>query len=300
MSDRLPSDALYDGPAISDGVSRRTVLAAGVAGVMAFGLRPLPSWAESSRPNILFAIADDWGFPHAGGYASPGARTPTFDRLADEGALFTRAYTAAPSCTASRNAILTGQAPHRLEAGANLWSYLPARFTVYPDLLEADGYRIGKMRKAFGPGSLKERTRDPAGPNFSSFGQFLQGQPDGTPFCFWFGASDPHRPYNPALGAASGIDPASVEVPPYLPDTLVVRDDIVNYLAEVQRFDREVGDALRLLEERGLADNTIVVVTGDHGWPWPRAKANLYEPGVHVHSSSGGRAGSCPAPWSTG
>jgi arylsulfatase A-like enzyme len=264
-------------------VRRRTMLISGIACALALGT---PAWGargEPDRPvNILFAIADDWGYPHAGTYGSQAARTPTFDRLAAEGALFTRAFCAAPSCTPSRNAILTGQAPHRLGAGANLWSELPATFDVYPDLLKQAGYRIGRIRKGYGPGVFPQWPHDPAGPGFPSFGEFLQQQPEGTPFCFWFGSADPHRPYDPELGEQSGIDPASVDVPPYLPDTPEVRADAVNYLAEVQRFDREVGDALQLLDERGLAENTVVVMTGDHGWPWPRAKTNTYDAGTRV------------------
>ena len=64
------------------------------------------------------------------------------------------------------------------------------------------------MRKGWGPGALLERTRNPAGPDFPSFDEFLGGQPAQTPFCFWFGAFDPHRPYDPRLGELSGIDPA--------------------------------------------------------------------------------------------
>ncbi|WP_413812583.1 sulfatase [Streptomyces sp. OE57] len=264
-------------------VRRRTMLISGITGALALGT---PARAARGEPdpavNILFAIADDWGFPDAGAYGSHAARTPTFDRLAAEGALFTRAFCATPSCTPSRNALLTGQAPHRLGAGANLWSELPATFDVYPDLLEQAGYRIGRIRKGYGPGVFPQWPHDPAGPGFPSFGEFLQQQPERTPFCFWFGSSDPHRPYDPELGEHSGIDPATVDVPPYLPDTPEVRADAVNYLAEVQRFDREVGDALQLLDERGFAENTIVVMTSDNGWPWPRAKANTYDAGTHV------------------
>src|SRR5690348_161933 len=85
---------------------------------------------QEARPNIILAIADDWGYPHAGAYGYRAARTPTFDALAKRGMLFSRAFCAAPSCTASRGSILTGQAPHRLEDGGNLWSHLPAKFAV--------------------------------------------------------------------------------------------------------------------------------------------------------------------------
>ena len=96
-----------------------------------------------NRPSILFAIADDWGWPHAGAYGDPVVQTPTFDRLAREGVLFHHAYVAAPSCTASRGGILSGQAIHRLEEGGNLWSLLPAKFQVYPDLLEDGKVLLG-------------------------------------------------------------------------------------------------------------------------------------------------------------
>jgi arylsulfatase A-like enzyme len=113
-----------------------------------------------------------------------------------------------------------------------------------------------------------------------SFDVFLKKVPEGKPFCFWFGSPDPHRPYVREFGAASGIDPKDVTVPGYLPDTPEVRRDIVDYLAEVQRFDKELGEALAVLEASGRAANTIVVVTGDNGWPFPRGKANLYDAGT--------------------
>jgi arylsulfatase A-like enzyme len=73
-----------------------------------------------------------------------------------------------------------------------------------------------------------------------------------------------------------------VHVPPYLPDAPEIRTDICDYYWEVQRFDREVGQALEIVEAMGEMDNTIIVITGDNGWPFPRAKSNLYDPGVHV------------------
>jgi len=99
-------------------------------------------------PNILFAIADDWGWPHAGAYGDPVVQTPAFDRLASEGVLFNHAYISSPSCTPSRNAVLTGQFHWRLGPGANLWSTLDPATPVYPLLLEDAGYKIGRFRKS--------------------------------------------------------------------------------------------------------------------------------------------------------
>ncbi|MGE4631640.1 MAG: sulfatase-like hydrolase/transferase, partial [Planctomycetota bacterium] len=81
-----------------------------------------PSDLSATRPNILFAIADDWGWPHASAYGDPVVQTPNFDRLAAEGVLFRRAFVSSPSCTPSRAALLTGQYHWRLEESANLWS----------------------------------------------------------------------------------------------------------------------------------------------------------------------------------
>src|SRR5512138_3389350 len=109
----------------------------------------------AQRPNILYCLADDWGWPHARPYGDKVVGTPTFDRIAREGALFTGAFCAAPSCTPSRAAMLTGQAPHRLAEGGNLHGFLPSRFPVYPDLLEQAGYRVGFTRKGWGPGKYE-------------------------------------------------------------------------------------------------------------------------------------------------
>jgi N-sulfoglucosamine sulfohydrolase len=235
-------------------------------------------------PNILVIIADDWAFPHAGAYGNTVVRTPTFDRIAREGVLFRQAYAAAPSCTPSRASLLTGLAPHELAEGGNLWSTLPSRFTVYPDLLERAGYTVGHTRKGWGPGNFEAggRKRNPAGPQFATFDAFYAQAPKDKPFCFWFGSTDPHRPYDRDSGAAAGLKAEQVRVPAYLPDTPQVRNDLLDYYFEIERLDREAGAILRTLEQAGQLDNTLVVFTSDNGMPFPRAKANLYDGGSHV------------------
>src|ERR1700676_236877 len=124
----------------------------------------------AQRPNILFCLADDWSWPHAGVYGDRVISTPTFDRVAREGVRFNYVFSAAPTCSASRAAILTGQYPHRLEEGANLWGTLPKKFPVYPELLEQAGYHVGLIRKGWGPGDFRPGgyTHNPAGRNFKS------------------------------------------------------------------------------------------------------------------------------------
>lgn len=238
--------------------------------------------SPESRPNILFCIADDWGWPHAGAYGDAGVKTPTFDRLAKEGVLFEHAYVSSPSCTPCRNALLTGQWHWRLDTGANLWSQLPVGLPVYPLLLEDAGYRVGTSGKSYGPGRLEGWQRFPAGKKFRNFQEFLKDQPADQPFCYWLGSSDPHRPYKLNSGNQSGIDLAKVHLFPHYPDDEVVRGDIADYYFEVQRFDGLIGSAVAAVEAAGKLDATIIVMTGDHGMPFPRCKGNLYDSGVRV------------------
>jgi len=240
----------------------------------------------SEKPNILFLFADDWGDGHASVLGDPVVKTPAFDRVVREGVRFSNAYVSAPSCTPSRGAILAGQHFWRLGEAANLWSVFPADLTVYPDLLASEaGYFVGHTRKGWGPGRVDGRDNPPAGPQFPDFGKFLEQRPPGQPFCFWFGSRDPHRSVRgdgEALRRQMGIDPADVVVPPMLPDAPAVREDIAEYYAQVQRFDTESGELIRLLEAHGELDNTIVVFSSDHGWSFPRGKTNLYDTGVRV------------------
>ncbi len=236
------------------------------------------------RPNILLCISDDQSWLHAGAMGDPVVQTPAFDRVAAQGVLFTNAYCDAPTCGPSRSAIVTGQSIWRLEEAGNIHSTLPSKFPTYTETLERSGYRIGHTSKGWAPGRLEPggRTENPAGPSFESFDAFFQGQPEGQPFCFWLGSRDPHRPYELGSGAASGKDPSRVVVPPHLPDDPVIRNDILDYYVEVERFDQRVGRALDILERSGQLGNTIVVVTSDHGMPFPRAKASLYDFGTRV------------------
>ena len=211
-------------------------------------------------------------------------QTPAFDRVAGEGVLFTNAYCDAPTCGPSRSAILTGQPIWRLEEAGNIHSTLPVKFATYASLLEEAGYAIGHTSKGWAPGRLEPggRTRNPAGDQFDSFEAFDQQRPEDQPFCFWLGSRDPHRPYELGSGRKSGKDPEKVIVPPHMPDHPIVRNDILDYYVEIERFDRNVADALKILQRMGRLDNTLVVVTSDHGMPFPRAKASLYDYGSRV------------------
>jgi arylsulfatase A-like enzyme len=241
---------------------------------------------KNARPNIVIFLADDWSWPHASIYSQSDRviKTPNFDRIAHKGVLFTHAFTAAPSCAPSRAAILSGQFPHRLKDAANLWSKFPNNIPVYTKKLAQNGYKVGFERKGWKPGNFKTTgwEHNPAGVRYDNFKSFMEDHNGDSPFTYWFGSGDPHRSYKKNSGINAGMDPDLVQVPAYLPDSSIVRHDILNYYFEVQRFDREVGGILNQLEKKGKLENTLVVITSDNGWPFPRSKANLYDTGTRM------------------
>lgn len=254
------------------------------------------------RPNILFIIFDDWGYGHAGAYGCNWVRTPGFDRVAQRGVLFRNAFTSNPKCSPCRATILTGRNSWQTKEAVNHYSILPRDFPVYPDLLEGAGYRVGLTGKGWGPGDFKSTgwPRNPAGPDYRkftlkpptsaianldyarNFEDFLEQKPAGSPFCFWMGGQEPHRAYEPGSGLRAGKRLEDVTVPKYFPDTPAVRSDMLDYALEVEHFDSHIMRALDLLEKKGELDNTMVVVTSDHGMPFPRVKGQIYDAGFHI------------------
>lgn len=238
---------------------------------------------NKKRPNILFALADDWGWPHAGVYGDKVVKTPAFDRLAKEGVLFEHAFISSPSCSPCRNSILTGQQFYRLDQGANLHSTLDVKHPNFMFIMRDAGYQIGHWRKAWGPGkeSVGGYKEHPCGANIG-FDKFMQTRDKDKPFCFWLGTSDPHRSYVKGSGDKSGIDVDKVHAPAFYPDDKEIRSDIADYYFEVQRWNNDVNNALKILEQAGQLDNTIIAMTGDNGIPFPRCKGNLYDWGARA------------------
>jgi arylsulfatase A-like enzyme len=260
---------------------------------------------QPSPPNILFAIADDWSFGHAGAYGAAWVRTPAFDRVAREGVLFTRAYTPNAKCAPSRAILLTGRQSWQLEEAANHVPFFPARFKTWPEALSEHGYVTGMTGKGWGPGVANDangRPRQMTGRPFNgakspppasgiapndyaaNFETFLGTVPKGQPWSFWYGALEPHRAYEYGSGVAKGGRKLSDidRVPPYWPDNEIIRNDMLDYAYEVEHFDRHLGRMLDTLSRAGALDNTIVIVTSDHGMPFPRAKGQAYEAANHV------------------
>lgn len=236
------------------------------------------------RPNFLLLMSDNHSWNHLGCYGDPVVKTPNIDKLAGQGIRFTNAFCSAPSCTPARASMLTGQDIWRLEEGANLWGILPSKFQVYTDLLEDSGYLVGIEGKGWGPGDHAGGgwDKNPGGTKYNSFEEFYNELEKGQPFCYWFSSRDPHRPYRQDGGKKSGIDLSSIVVPDYLPDNEDVRGDMADYYAEIERFDRDVGSYVQLLNEMGQMENTLIITCSDNGWQMPRGLANLYDFGTKI------------------
>jgi arylsulfatase A-like enzyme len=259
-----------------------------------------------AKPNILFAIADDWSYGHAGAYGCKWIKTPAMDRVAREGILFNNAYTPNGKCSPSRACIITGRKPWQLKAAGNHWSIFPPEFKSYQEALGEHGYFVGMTGKGWGPGIAKNaagENREMAGKPFSAkkfptriakgispadyagnFNDFLDAAPKDQPWSFWYGGHEPHRAYEYGSGVAKGDKKTSdiERVPACWPDTEEVRNDMLDYAFEVENFDLHLRRMLAELEKRGLLENTIVVVTSDNGMPFPHCKGYAYNNSDHL------------------
>ena len=272
---------------------------------MGLGISACTKPVVNSRPNILFCLADDASFPYMGAYGCTWIRTPAFDTVAENGILFTRAYTPNAKCAPSRASILTGRNSWQLEEAANHWCYFPQKFKTYAEALTENGYHVGCTAKGWAPGVALDKDgkkRNLTGTPYNeikttppaeyinkidyaaNFESFLNDKPKDTPFCFWYGSTEPHRAYEYGAGINKGGKKVSDidRVFPYWPDNDTVRTDMLDYAFEVEYFDSHLGRMLALLKERGQLDNTLVIVTADNGMPFPRIKSQEYEQSNHL------------------
>lgn len=268
---------------------------------------------SADKPNILLVLSDDHSVPHLGAYGDSNCLkyglTPNLDAFAREGMRFERAYTSAPQCAPSRSSIFTGRSPVGLSTTRFAHPVRPDTPFV-TDLLRDHGYWVGldgrhqhlDGRNKDAPhvtealvelgvrGEVFEsrfdhfvraaKTKGAALPKVPGmFSAALDGVPDGKPFFLYFGFNQPHRKWGEDH---AGIDPSDLKLPADWPDLPEVRLDYARYLAEVRELDTGFGMIMKVLAERGLSDNTLVVFMGDNGEALLRGKGTLYNRGLHV------------------
>lgn len=258
--------------------------------------------SQQKRPNILFCVADDAG--HFSAYGHRWINTPNFDSVARRGILFQNAFTCNSKSAPSRACMLTGRNSWQLEEAANHWCEYPLKFTSFPETLKKNGYHTGYTGKGWGPGIAKNangKERQLTGKPYNkikltppttaisnvdyaaNFGKFLADREPGKPFFFWFGPREPHRGYEYASSARFNKKTSDIDsVPAYWPDTETVRTDMLDYAVEIEHFDNQLGKVLAQLDSIGELDNTIVIVTSDHGMPFPRVKGQDYYFSNHI------------------
>ena len=234
--------------------------------------------------------------PHIGAYGDALARTPVLDRLARESIRYTRAFTTAPVCAPSRAAIITGMyqsaigAQHMRttedrvpELPGPYLAVPPFYVKAFPEYLRAAGYYTSNRAKTdyqfgvpftiwddLGPGAHWRNRSDKTQPFFSVFNLEVTHESQIFP-------TSPARKGKPLV-----TNPASILVPPYYPDTPLVREELARMYDNIADMDGQVGELLAQLEADGLADNTIVFYWSDHGDGVPRAKRSLYDSGLRV------------------
>ncbi len=236
---------------------------------------PLMAKNTETKPNIVWIMAEDWA-PDLSCYGTKGISTPNIDKLAENGVKFTSGYCTAPVCSPSRSAMMTGM--HQNYVGGNQHRTggkkpLPYGIKPFTHLLENAGYQTVLL--GHGKTDCNFTTDKPL-----FMAKDWKNRKEGQPFFAQVTFAGSHRiwkrdPQNP-------IDEKLIEVPPYYPDTPLVRRDIANGFEAMQIVDRQVGALVKRLEDEGIRDNTLIFFIGDNGRCLPRGKQFMYEPGIKV------------------
>ncbi|MFW5857254.1 MAG: sulfatase-like hydrolase/transferase [Planctomycetota bacterium] len=243
------------------------------------------------RPNILWVSFEDT-LPLYPCYGDPTAKLPNLDRLAASGCIYPNAFSTAPVCAPARSGVITGMYPvsigtHHMrtshchpatpELPTPYEAVIPHYAKCFPEYLRAAGYYCTNNEKTD-----------------YQFNPPLTAWDDCSSTAHWRNRPDPDQPFfavwNPTRTHESGmweekgfeitVDPDTMPLPPYLPDTPKVRTALARMYSNIEYNDRILGELLDQLEEDGLADNTIVMHWSDHG-PMPRGKRWPYDSGIH-------------------
>jgi arylsulfatase A-like enzyme len=251
---------------------------------------------EGNPPNILCLVCEDIS-PYLGCYGDPVALTPQLDRLASDGIRFTRMYSVSGVCAPSRNALITGMYPssiggNHMRTGNRMhvenvpdslqvppYECTPPPYVkCYTEYLRAAGYYCTNNDKEDYQFAAPRSAWDESGRH-----AHWRNRPEGMPFFSIFNFIRSHESQIWAWEQEPWIiHPDSVEVPPYYPDTPLIRRDIARMHSNNAIMDREVGEIIRQLEEDGLLEETVIIFYSDHGGPLPRGKREILESGTRV------------------
>jgi len=271
-------------------------------------------FASTEKPNIILIVAEDMS-SRIGAFGDSVARTPSIDALAEAGIRYTNTFTAAGVCAPNRSALITGVYPQSMGTHQMRTSQMgyeavpPADVKAFPELLRRAGYATANTTKTdyqFGnPFTIWDTNVDTGFSNPEDLALWRH-LPRDKPFFAMFNLMNTHEsrlvdettqatqrmPWvKPLLKSvldfrAANIpavtDPLEVTVPPYYPDTPAVRRSIAQMYNNIQYIDQQTAEILKNLETDGLADNTIIIWTTDHGDGFPRAKRSIYDSGIKV------------------
>ncbi len=247
--------------------------------LIAFLFVPSVASLATDRPSVLWITSED-NSPYLGCYGDPLAKTPNLDRLAEQGVRYRNAFANAPVCSVARTTLITGMYASSI-GGQNHRSNvaMPKQFPLYPELLRSAGY--------YCTNNSKTDYNFPGGPkswNESSAKASYDNRPSNQPFFAVYNLTTSHEsqvaPKNGKIDFR--IAPDKIVLPPFHPDTSIIRRDWANYYDQITLMDQQVGELLAKLDRDGLAENTIVFYYSDHGGGLPRGKRNIHDSGTRV------------------
>ncbi len=233
-----------------------------------------------TRPNFLIILADDLCYHSIGCYGNPDVNTPHLDELSRQGMRFTHAYTSTAMCAPSRAQLLTGLFPMRNGAYPNHSKINPGVKSL-PVFLKDLGYRVGiNGKKHFKPAASFPFERVATTQfNAPAIREFV-ARDAGQPFCLVVASHNPHVPWT--TGDPEHFEPSTLKLPEDLVDTPQTRSALARYYAEVADLDRQVGECLKIVDDTGNRENTLVIVTSEQGYQFPGGKWTCYENGLRV------------------
>ena len=251
---------------------------------------------DLDRPNVLWITGEDMSARWLGCYGNEHIKTPNFDKLAEEGFLYTHCFAHAPVCAPARSGWITGV--HPVSSGTiymrSLYK-LPESLVWYPDALRANGYYTANYTKTDYNTSNRREPGFGGGENQGTCGHFLNTWDSYERYGWRSPNRKPNQPFFQVINAAGcheshlhnekntngDVNPADMELVAYHPDIPEIRMDYARYTKGVMGADRAISNILEELEKDGLADDTIVIYTSDHGGIIGRSKRFLYDSGTH-------------------